>query len=343
MSIVSIAEELRGQQLRQVLDGVVRAYAGTFEDLKRFAVDWDEAATGTYRSALTRLNAQASGACRAGSEITVFEESVRHALEAHKSGAEAFLARLRDQLRENAAALQQLVTSLTVDSGDTEQKLNDSLSSLRRAAQLDDLNEVRRQILTLSDTLKDCVVGIKRQNSLVIAQLSEEINLLHRRIDQLQSPAKPEEEEAHRSKESLTNAVDKCIAGDRPFSLLLVRVQNLDARRSDDGAAQSDDITTYCLQRIAELDLPISHLGAWNARVLGALIAGDCSQVNASLSASRQLNGIHSLTVDGVARSFNLRVNTALLHRPQAESRERTFQRLGALLNALGASTAKLA
>ena len=98
MSIVSIAEELRGQQLRQVLEGVIRAYAGTFEDLKRYAVDWDETVTSAYRAALTRLSAETSGACRAGSRIADFEVSVRHALDAHKSGAEQFLEAVDQKL-----------------------------------------------------------------------------------------------------------------------------------------------------------------------------------------------------------------------------------------------------
>ncbi len=337
MSIVSIAEELRVHQLKQVLDSLRQAYACTFEDLGRCAVAWDEAVTHQYRTALADIAVRSGAASRSVPLLAEFQASVRRTLESHKQRAEDYLAALHRQLRESAEALSRLVCSLATQEGDG-QVIGDALVELRRTADLDDIAEVRRQVLGLTATLTECVESIRRQNSLVVAQLTDEISLLHRQIERLQPTAKAESKEGSPGPctVGLPAMVEDAIVADRPFCLALVYVRDLDTIRVQDGASRAAEVADYCLRRMTELSLPISQAGIWNAGILGALLAEDSVQLDVSRVITRGLGGVHSIHIDGVLQKYDLRVSTALLNRPSAELRARTYQRLAALLHALG-------
>lgn len=337
MSIVSIAEELRVHQLKQVLDSLRQAYTCTFEDLGRCAVAWDEAVTHQYRTALADIAVRSGAASRSVPLLAEFQASVRRTLESHKQRAEEYLAALHRQLRESAEALSSLVCSLATQEGDG-QVIGDALVELRRTADLDDIAEVRRQVLGLTATLTECVESIRRQNSLVVAQLTDEISLLHRQIERLQPAAKAESKEGSpgHCTVGLPAMVEDAIVADRPFCLALVYVRDLDTIRVQDGASRAAEVADYCLRRMTELSLPISQAGIWNAGILGALLPEDSVQLDVSRVITRGLGGIHSIHIDGVLQKYDLRVSTALLNRPRAELRARTYQRLAALLHALG-------
>ena len=338
MSMVSIGEELRGQHLRQILDALLLAYASTFDDLRRFAVEWDASVTEEYRTALSGLASKAGTACQSGSRLSEFQVAVRKTLEAYKRRAEAYLAGLQGKLSDSAEALARLVSSLATGQQHHDQELDNALADLRRTAGFADIVEVRRHLVGLTATFTECVASIRRQNSLVVAQLTDEINLLHRQIEHLQSVGKSGSEDGPSvcSTAGLPASVEDLIVSDQPFSLLLVRVQNLDVIRSKDGLAGAAEVAGYCLRRMTDLKMPISQIGVWSDNVLAALLAVDYGPLNVGHMITGHLGGVHSIPIDGIPRQFDLRVSTALLKRPSAEARDRTYQRLAALLQALG-------
>ena len=340
MSIVSIGEELRIQKLKQSFDVLISAYASTFEDLRRFAVRWDAIVTDQYRTELAELAGKAGPAFHGGGRLSDFQASFRAVLQQHQDRAEGYLSGLHRELSESAAALTTIVSSL--NSGPQDQELSEALAGLRRAADLQDLTSVRRRILELSGTLTECIVSLRRQNTLVIAQLKDEINLLHRHIDQLQSGAQGETGDSGGASApaGLPAMVQEAIAADRSFCLLLVQLQNLDAIRKREGASGAAQIIGYCLQRIRNMKLPASHVGVWNSTVLAALLTEDCGQLDVSHVITRELGGYRSIPIDGVPKEINVRVSTALLKRPRSERADRTAQRLSALLRALGSPAA---
>jgi GGDEF domain-containing protein len=197
-------------------------YVAAIDNIAQYAVELEDATTKSYQGYLKDLAREVEGGThRALSES---RGTLRGLLRDYRERAAAYINSLREELSRTASSLQRLIDTLTQSDGDHESRLLTAIKQLRELAESPRAKPVAGALRETSDSIADNLEMFRQQQKLTVSQLLAEINLLHRRIDALESAV---------SSEDLTKLLDRQEMERRLHStgvggaLLLVKVDGL--------------------------------------------------------------------------------------------------------------------
>jgi hypothetical protein len=108
--------------------------------------------------------------------------AVRNALMRFQEETTRFVQSLQSNLASTSAMLQRLMGQLGSMGSDQHEGLQDDIGKLRQVAVLNDLKLIQRTIQETTDRMSQRLEELRREQSLVVAQLQEEIQILHRQL-----------------------------------------------------------------------------------------------------------------------------------------------------------------
>jgi GGDEF domain-containing protein len=146
-----------------------------------------------------------------------------------------FQRRVRDhleQLRREVVAAEGAVaafsTSFNQSGSDLEAGVKRDLDHLNKVAASDDIREIRGAIQTVTAKITADVGKMRSSNQLAIAQLKDEIRLLHQEIQDMQRSVRQSSEEQTPARQHLNSRMQELARRGRPFSVLLAVIKNLE-------------------------------------------------------------------------------------------------------------------
>jgi GGDEF domain-containing protein len=216
---------------------------------------------------------------------------LRDELRDYRNKAAAFLGGLREELSGKAHALDLIVDAMATDDGDHEDRLRQSLASLRELADSPVASPIRTALATVSDRLEEGVEQIKRQNKITIGQFRVEIQMLHSQVEALRAASSRSGCAYLNSRLEMETRISAVVETRKPFFLLLLSIRNLAPIEMQFGARARMDVMAAFTER-AHKGMPDNAVfGRWSeAQFIGMIVADKAEATALATRLAQQLS-----------------------------------------------------
>jgi GGDEF domain-containing protein len=224
ISLLKTVTEL--DRLEELHRTVVDCYSEALRSSGEYAVELETSETAHFRSQLQALREKLQAAADPR-QIESVQSSFDAELKDYWDKTRAQIQRLRKDVQAAAAAVEVFAGSVTESETLLEHGLKRELQHLSKTAASEDIREIRGAIHAATAKIAASVDQMRTGNQLAIAQLKDEIRLLHQEVQAARRKADPAPEER-----PVDNRIDQLIRQNTSFSVLLVVVRNFEGLRN---------------------------------------------------------------------------------------------------------------
>jgi GGDEF domain-containing protein len=223
ISLRKTATEL--EVLEKLHRAAVHCYSEALRSTEQNAIELDSAQAAHFRAQVQALREQLRTDAAPG-QMEGVQTSFDSELKDYRDKTRALVQRLRQDVQAAAAAVESFAGSVSESEINLESGLKRELSSLNQSAQSNDIQEVRDAIRASTAKIAASIEQMRSSNQLAIAQLKDEIRLLHREVQAARGSQT--NDPAAESRQQMNGRMEDLIKKDASFSVLLVVVRNLD-------------------------------------------------------------------------------------------------------------------
>ena len=240
------------ERLEELHRTAVKCYSEALHSTEQNVIEVDGAQAAHFRSQLQALRDRL-GADAARSELEAVQGAFEAELKDYHDKIQGQIQHLRQEVQAAAAAVESFAGSISESEGKLEAGIERELKTLNQSAASDDIRVMRGAIQASTAKIAASIHEMRASNQLTIAQLKDEIRLLHQEIQSARrsQPAPDPSQESH---QRMSGRMQEFISRKTPFSVLLVVVRNLEGLEN-----------CYSTETIE------SALGAFQARFEGIL------------------------------------------------------------------------
>ena len=327
----SLAELDAAYRFRTV---ALECYRSAVQSAGQYAVEVDVDLTESHRRELESLAVRIAESLGEQSLQQIGAE-VRSALRHFRDRANEVLEHLRQDLAEKATSLQKIFESMADSDGDHEVRIGKTIRALRDLAAKPEAAAVRGPLSDAAASLNESLEEMKRQHQFTVAQFPTEIQMLHQRIQTLESLAARDHGGDLSARSELESRLVPAIASGEPFFLLLLRVRNLAAVRR-----QYPDVEEILLdafsKRLRNCLKPEDCAARWNEDRVAVLAAGNKSDSIAAVRrVAEHVGGTYVIRLGERLVRPVLQVNVAAVDGRTDETPQRLMGRLESLYEAM--------
>jgi GGDEF domain-containing protein len=223
ISLRKTATEL--ERLEELHRTAVRCYSEALRSTEQNAIELDTAQAARFRAQLQALRDQLRADAGPG-ELQGIQTSFDTELKDYREKTSGQVQRLRQEVQAAAAAVESFTGSISESEVNLESGLKRELNNLKQSALSDDVQEIRGAIQASTAKIAASVEQMRSSNQLAIAQLKDEIRLLHQEVQAGRRSQSPDP--ASHGRQRINGRMEEFIHKNTPFSVLLVVVRNLD-------------------------------------------------------------------------------------------------------------------
>jgi GGDEF domain-containing protein len=205
----------------------VNCYSQALRSSGQHAIELDAAQIAHFRAQLQALRGKLeadAGARELESVQAAFETELKDYFEKTRTQVQ----RLRKDVQAAAAAVEAFAGSVNESEILLESGLKRELQHLKQSAMSDDIQEIRGAIETTTAKIATSVDQMRTSNQLAIAQLKDEIRLLHQEVKAARAKAEAAPQSEQVDNRVVNSRIDELIRQNKPFSVLLVVVRKFD-------------------------------------------------------------------------------------------------------------------
>jgi GGDEF domain-containing protein len=326
--MVSIGQSLNDlERAHRAQEAAVECFRAVILSLAQYAVDLEPELTAKHRGQLKELAASLSPTAGVA-ELTEARNTLRNLLREHRDLASKHLSDLHAELSSKAASLQQIFRAMTEGDGDHEQRLTSTLATLRGMAEDPRSGPLRDALIAASSSLSQSLEELKRHNQLTVAQFLMEIQVLHNRIECLQTAIAIDAPTQLASRQQIEECLQAAFTADAPFSLLLLRTRNLVLLRRQLDEAAMEGLLSAFAKRLRSCLRPEDPAGRWGDDQFVVILEGTQSMARAKARAvSEHCAGIYVCMVEGKPVRPVLHLDVGFVDRGSVDSLDRLVKR----------------
>ena len=268
ISLRKTATEL--ERLEELHRAAVNCYSQALRSTGQNAIELDSAQVSHFRTQLQTLRDQLR-ADAAASELEAVQTSFENELKDYHDKTRDQVQRLRREVQAAAAALESFAGSITESEVNLESGLKRELNALNQSALSDDVLQIRGAIRASTAKIAASIEQMRSSNQMAIAQLKDEIRLLHQEVQSARrsQTADPSLE----SRQRISGRMEEFIKKSSPFSVLLVVVRNLEGLQNCYSAPVIDGALRGFQSRFENI-LPSSAIvGRWAKDQFAAILS----------------------------------------------------------------------
>lgn len=224
ISLRKSATEL--ERLEELHRAAVKCYWEALHSTEHNVIELDGSQAAHFRSQLQVLRDQLR-ADATRSELEAVQTSFDAELKDYHDKTREQIQHLRQDVQAAAAAVESFAGSISESEVNLESGIQRELNVLTRSAASDDLDVVRGAIQASTAKIAASVHDMRASNQLVIAQLKDEIRLLHQQVQAARRPQAPTDPSTD-SHQRMSGRMQEFVNKRTPFSVLLVVVRNLE-------------------------------------------------------------------------------------------------------------------
>ena len=253
-------------------------------------------------------------------------------LRAYRDRCSAHLERLRKDLGASIKALESFTASIASSGEDHETQIEAELQRLERLTDEDSIEEIRRGVRIATAEIAASLERMQRNTQMVIAQLRDEIRLLH----EAQNPRRSQPAAEFFSRATIDQNIEQFLARKQPFCLLFVNLRNLQRVESRLPRGVVERALEELMSRLQSIVGRGALVGRWSWQSFVAIVDPQPGGGMAlTREATRKLSGGYSMHEDGSTHEVTLEITVGTLHRGADDDPSAFAKRLAQLSAAL--------
>ena len=262
-------------------------YSQALRSTAQNVIEVDETEAARFRSDLEALRArlQSNSSPR---DLEMIQYSFDAELKDYHQKTTKRIEGLRREVKAAASAVESFAGSIYETEDTVETGLKQELSRLNKAASSDDIQVLRGAIAASTAKIAASIQQMRSATHLAIAQLKDEIRVLHEQV----SASRPKETDpSAESHQRIQAGIDDFMRKSAPFSVLLVVVRNLEGLENC-YSTQAIDNALRSFETRFENILPVSTVfGRWARDQFAAILsAPSASAMDMSADVVRKLS-----------------------------------------------------
>ncbi len=332
ISILKTGSEM--ERLEKFKNVALECYGLAIASTEQNVIEVDQEQASLFRAELQAL-ANKLGEATTPEQVRKIQDLFREDLREYRDGTHEQIRQLRKEMDAALSALEEFAGDTAARGDDHEKELKQALKSLEAAAFSSRFEEIRAAIRAASADILSSFEQMRAQNQFAVAQLKDEIRLLHQRIQAGRRSAAPPSETWNR--QEIDHRIDELLKQNTSFCLVLIVLKNLKPLTSRYSGAAVEDALQGLQVRLREALGGASVLGRWTANQFVAILnVSPSAAMAASRDAARKLVEPYSLTHNGVPSTLVFQVASGVVDH-QAGADVLKFQtKLASLSVALG-------
>ena len=333
--MISIRKSLTElERLEELNRATVECYASSIASAERHAIEIDQTDASNFRQNLQALESAIRQAATSA-ELSQVQASLDAELRDYRERAQQQIRRLRKEIEAAAAAVESFAGNLVASGGDHEVSLKRELQNLSRVASSTDLSEIRKGIQSATKVISTSLEQLRTTNQLAIAQLKDEIRVLHQQLHAERRPRPATNPAQGWSRPRVSQAIEGLLNQDVPFSVLLVVIRNLkslETRHSSSLVEKGLGSLEMRFQRLAGGAV----IGRWDKDQFAAVLRVDrAAAMEISKDAAQELSQAYLLQENGISHTLVFQVATGVIDQPAQADSAKFLPRLQQLVRTL--------
>jgi len=325
-------------RMESLLRTVTAGYGSAVRSTAQYAIKVDSLDAQLFRQHIEALEEQ-FGAAAAPEHWEALQTSFRSELRAYRDKATEQLGRMRADIKAAADAMLIFADSVASNGLDHEEQLQEELGQLESAIKDENLSQVRAVIGSAASAIAASVSKMQSSHKLVIAQLRDEMRLLHKQIDTERRILYTDRATGLWNRQKLDSQITDRLENGQPFCMLLVRLSNLKRLEGVYSRTVIEGAMKALRQRFTAMIGEEALLGRWNDENFAAIL--DIEQAEAigiSQEATAKLSGTYSVQGNGEWQNVALQAVVGVIDHPAdgdgASFHQKLLQMSDALSNA---------
>jgi GGDEF domain-containing protein len=319
----------RLQELQRITND---GYAAAISAAAQYAVETDPEQAQEFRQHLQAL-AKLLQSPGTPEELQTIKVSLRGEFRDYQHVVHARLARLHQDVKAAAAAMQNFAEGMVSGGADHEKQLDEELQRLEIVAKSDDLGKIRGGIRAATGNIASSVERLRRGNQLIIAQLQDEIRILHQEVQAERRAQYTDRASGAWNRQKITERVEELFRQNEPFCFLVVRIHNLKQLDGKYSRNVIEGTLKAFLMRFHQILGEDAMIGRWSTEeFVGILEITPPEVVAVSSEIARKLSGNYSVQENGLSQTVGLQIMTGIIERREgviSDSFYRKVEQLG--------------
>ena len=335
ISIRKSIDDLEGRSPANTVQSVQDCYTLAINSVAHYAVAVDPSLAAEFRSHLSTIEELAKAATSIV-QLREVQSSLRGELREynHKSGEQ--LKKLRRQVEVAASAMAVFADAVASSGGNHDQELAAQLRALETGAQAGTIEEIRIGISAAASGIRASAEQMQRENQLLVAQLRDEIQVLHDQIAEDRKALFTDRASGAWNRQKVDLHLDNLLRQNQPFCLLLVLVRNFKGIQSRYPPPVVDGSLKAVTERLAALTGKEAVIGRWSEdEFVAVLDVPPASAFPLAAEASRKLSGNYSVQENGLARTVAIHATAGIIDKPRGADSAAFHDKLQQLAKAI--------
>ncbi|MGD1097726.1 MAG: GGDEF domain-containing protein [Bryobacteraceae bacterium] len=306
-------------RLHDLQRATLECYAQAIASMAQYAVAPDQARAAEFRVSLQALEKQLRDS-ESIDTIQAVETALRGQLRDYQEHAHSRLDQLHQEVIGAAKAMKLFAESVSSNGADHEKQMEQELKHLDVLTTYEDIGEIRHGLQDARSNLAASFEQLRRSNQLVIAQLQDEIRLLHQAIQSERRALFTDRSSGTWNHQKMAERMEELMRQDDPFCLLMVRLRNLKRMEGRYSRIVIEGALKAVLTRFQNLAGEDAMLGRWSEDEFVAILPMEpTNALTLSREVTRKLSGSYAVQENGVAQNIVLQVTSGIVERSVRE------------------------
>lgn len=324
------------ERLEKFKNIALECYGLAIASTEQNVIEVDQELASLFRTELQAL-ANRLGAATTPEQVQKIQDVFREDLREYRDRTHEQLRQLRKEMDAALSALDEFAGNTAARGDDHEKALKQALKSLEAAAFSSRFEEIRAAIRAASVEILSSFEQMRAQNQFAVAQLKDEIRLLHQRIQAGRPAAAPASETWNR--QDIDHRIDEMLKQNISFCLVLIVLKNLKPLTSRYSGPAIEDALQGLEVRLRDALGGAPVLGRWTANQFVAILnVSPSNAMAASRGAAQKLAEPYSFTHNGIPSTLVFQVASGVVDHQTGADVLKFQTKLASLSTALGGS-----
>lgn len=308
------------ERLEKFKKTALECYGLALASTEENVIEFDEEQADNFRTGLQALSTQV-GKATTPEQLQKIQTLFRGELRDYRDVTHEQIRRLRHEVDAAASALEEFAGNTTASGDGHEKDLKIVLQRLDSAAASDRVEDLQAAIRTASSGILESFEQMRAINRLAVAQLKDEIRLLHQKIQAGRRTTPPERTVETWNRLDIDDRIESLLGQNTSFSLVLIVLRNLNLLASRHSNAVVEDALQALQARLHGMLGGASTLGRWTSNQFVAILDVPPGTAMAmSREVAQKLTEPYSFERGGVPRTLSFQVAAGVVdHRTGAD------------------------
>lgn len=323
------------EKRNSLFSAVLECYALAIGSSAHYVVEVDSALAVEFRQHLQAIEEQSRKAANVD-QLRDAQSSFRGELREYRDKSVEQLKKMRQELENATAAMMVFAETVAANGENYEQEVRAKLQDLQNTAKSETIAEIRGGIGIAVVGIQSSVEQMQHSNHLVVAQLQDEIRVLHQQIELERKALYTDRASGAWNRQKIDTYIDNLLRQNHPFCLLMVWVRNLKRLDSQHSRTVVEGTLKALIARFAALTGDDAVIGRWSQDQFVAVLDTPAGRAIAmSAEASTKLSGSYAVQENGQSQKVSVQVTAGVIDRAAGAPPETFQQKLEQLAGAI--------